>query len=174
MEWQSCREQHHVGVAASRPLTCAAVIFKIQQVSASSVRALVQRLKNRHLLQEPGQHVELFGSKVIELTRGMQGSGLAPTDLFSVVAGCFIDCDVLAFKLKALGFFDAVDDNGSTMKHLDVRRPGRVDEVIAVMNPNSGLCGVICHRAMEELEKLLSNSPMVSKPKPRHGNASCT
>jgi hypothetical protein len=46
--------------------------------------------------------MELFGSKVIEITRRIQGSGTAPLDLTSIVAGCFIDCDVLGFKLSLI------------------------------------------------------------------------
>ena len=118
--WETIEKD--VGVGSNGPVTYAAVISKIQQVSASSVRALVDNLKKMHLLQEPGQDVEAFGSKIIEMTRRITGSGLAPTDLTSIVAGCFIDCDVLAFKLKALSFFDAVDDNAASMTWEEIVR----------------------------------------------------
>jgi hypothetical protein len=105
-----------VGGSAGEAVTCAAVICEIQQGSASSVQSLVDKLKKMHLFQEPGQDVEIFGSiKVIELTRHTQGSGLAPTDLTSIVAGCFVDNDALAFKLEALDFFNAVDDKSAAM-----------------------------------------------------------
>jgi hypothetical protein len=118
--WETIEKD--VGVGANGPVTYAAVISKIQQVSASSVRSLVDKLKKMHLLQEPGQDVEIFGSRVIEMTRRIQGSGLAPTDLTSIVASCFIDCDVLAFKLKALSFFDLVDDDATAMTWEDIVR----------------------------------------------------
>jgi hypothetical protein len=118
--WETVEKD--VGVGSNGPVTCAAVISKIQQVSASSVRALVDNLKKMHLLQEPGQDIEAFGSKVIERTRRITGSGLAPTDLTSIVAGCFIDCDVLAFKIEALSFFDAVDNNAASMTWEEIVR----------------------------------------------------
>ena len=103
-------------------LAYAAVISKIQQVSASSARSLLDKLEKMHLLQEPGQDVELLGSKVIEKTRGIQGSGLVPTDFASILAACFIDSDLLAFKLGALSFFDAVTDNSTTINWEEIVR----------------------------------------------------
>ena len=102
--WETIEKD--VGVGSNGPLTYAAVISKIQQVSASAVRSLVTQLKTMHLLAEPGQDVELFGSKIIDLTRRIEGSGRAPSDLTSIVAACFIDGDVLPFKIKALGLHD--------------------------------------------------------------------
>ena len=88
--WETVEKD--VGVGTDGTVTwCAAVISMIQQVSASSVRSLAKKLKKSCLLQEPGQDVELFGSKAVEITRHAQGSGLAPTDFNSFVAGCFID-----------------------------------------------------------------------------------
>jgi hypothetical protein len=118
--WETIKKD--VGIGANAPLTYAAVIAKIQQVSASAVQSLVEKLKGMHLLQEPGQDVKLFGSKVIEMTHHIQGSGAALLDLTSIVAGCFIDCDVLGFKLKALSFFDLVDDDPNAMNWEEIVR----------------------------------------------------
>ena len=62
--WESIEKD--VGGSANGPVTYAAVITKIQQVSASAIRSLVKELKEMSLLNEPGQDVEVFGSKVIE------------------------------------------------------------------------------------------------------------
>ena len=87
--WETIEKD--VGVGSKGPFTYASVISKIQQVSASAVRSLVTQLKTMHLLAEPGQDVELFGSKIIDLTRRIEGSGRAPSDLTYIVAACFID-----------------------------------------------------------------------------------
>jgi hypothetical protein len=56
------------------------------------------------------------------MTRRISGSGLAPTDLTSIVASCFLDCDVLIFKLKASALFDLVDDNANAMPWEEIVR----------------------------------------------------
>lgn len=114
--WETIEKDY--GVGSNGPVTYAAVISKIQQVSASSIRTLVDKLKKLHLLNEPGQNVEVFGSKVIELARRIEGSGGAPKDLTSIVATCFTDCDVLAFQLKALAFSDLVDTNATAQTEI--------------------------------------------------------
>ncbi len=118
--WETIEKD--VGVGSNGPLTYAAVISKIQQVSASAVRSLVTQLKTMHLLAEPGQDVELFGSKIIDLTRRIEGSGRAPSDLTSIVAACFIDGDVLPFKIKALGLHDQVDSDPNCMPWAQIVR----------------------------------------------------
>ncbi len=118
--WETIEKD--VGIGANGPLTYAAVIAKIQQVSSSAVRLLVDKLKGMHLLQEPGQDVEIFGSKIIEMTRRIQGSGSAPRDLTTIVAATFIDCDVLAFKLRALTLFDIVNTDPNAMTWEEIVR----------------------------------------------------
>jgi hypothetical protein len=91
------------------------VVYKLQQVSSAAVRALVDELKNLSLLKEPGQDVEIFGGRVVELCRRISGTGSAPTDLVVLAAATFLECDVLAFKLKAIKVHDEVDDNSRAM-----------------------------------------------------------
>jgi hypothetical protein len=94
---------------------------KIQQVSASSIRSkLVDDPKKLELINEPGQNVEDFGNKVIELTRHIAGSGFAPDDLTSIVAGCFTSCDELGFQLTSWKHQELVDKNPSAMKWEDI------------------------------------------------------
>jgi hypothetical protein len=106
--WESIEKDVRIG--ANGPRTFAAVIAKIQQASSSSVRTMVNILKKPSLIKEPGQDVEAFGSKVIELARRIDGSGLAPLDLSSIVAGCFLEYDVMLFKLTVLTLHNQVDD----------------------------------------------------------------
>jgi hypothetical protein len=111
--WETVEKD--LGVDASGPEAFAAVVYKLQQVSSAAVRALVDELKNLSLLKEPGQDVEIFGGRVVELCRRISGTGSAPTDLVVLAAATFLECDVLAFKLKAIKVHDEVDDNSRAM-----------------------------------------------------------
>ena len=68
------------------------------------------------LIKEPGKDVETFGSQVIEKTSHIIGSGPAPSNITSIFAQCFIECSVIAFKLKTLQFCDIVDDDPTGME----------------------------------------------------------
>jgi hypothetical protein len=59
--------------------------------------------------------VEIFGGRVIELCCRISGTGLAPSDLVILTAATFLECNVLAFKLKAIKVHDKVDDNSQAM-----------------------------------------------------------
>jgi hypothetical protein len=73
-------------------------------------------------IKEPDQDVEAFGFKIVEMARRITGSGSAPSDLTSIVAGGFVEYDVLAFKLKALSFFDIVDDDPKQISWEEIAR----------------------------------------------------
>jgi hypothetical protein len=118
--WESIEKD--VGGSANGPIAYAAVIMKIQQVSASAIHSLVKDIKDMSLIKEPGQDVNVIGSKVIKMAHQIKGSGSAPTYLSSIMAGCFIECDVLAFKLKAPTFHDLVDSNPNFMPWEDIVR----------------------------------------------------
>jgi hypothetical protein len=111
--WETVEKD--LGVDASGPEAFAAVVYKLQQVSSAAVRALVDELKGLSLLKEPGQDVEIFGGRVVELCRRISGTGSAPADLVVLAAGTFLDCDVLAFKLKAIKVHDEVDEDSRSM-----------------------------------------------------------
>jgi hypothetical protein len=111
--WETVEKD--IGIGANGPRTFTAVISKIQQVSASSTRTMVDKLRKMNLKDEPGQHVDNFGSKVIELCKRIAGTGFGPKDLNSIVAGCFLDCDVQLFQLTALNLHNQVDDNPNSI-----------------------------------------------------------
>lgn len=83
---------------------------------------MVDNLKKLNLIKEPGQVIKVFGSRVIEMARRISSSRSAPPNLTAIAAGCFIECDVLPFKLKALGFFDKVDDEPNAMSWDEIVR----------------------------------------------------
>jgi hypothetical protein len=109
--WETVEKD--LGVDASGPEAFAAVVYKLQQVSSAAVRHLVDELNGLSLLKEPGQDVEIFGGRVVELCRRITGTGSAPADLVVLAAGTFLDCDVLPFKLKAIKIHDEVDETKS-------------------------------------------------------------
>lgn len=111
--WETVEKD--LGVDTSGPEAFASVVSKLQQVSSAAVRTLVDELKGLSLLKEPGQDVELFGGRVVELCRRITGTGMAPTDLVVLAASTFLECDVLSFKLKAIDVHDSVDENPQTM-----------------------------------------------------------
>ena len=51
--WETVEKD--LGIDASDPETFAAVVYKLQQVSSTAVRALVDKLKSLSLIKEPGQ-----------------------------------------------------------------------------------------------------------------------
>jgi hypothetical protein len=118
--WETIEKD--IGVQAGGPVAYATVVGKIQQVSASSVRSLVSKLKVMSLIKEPGQNVETFGTKIIEMTRRITGSGSSPVDLTSIVASTFLECDVLSFKIKALSIHDLVDEKPTAMEWEEIVR----------------------------------------------------
>jgi hypothetical protein len=61
-------------VDAIGPKAFAAVVYKLQQVSSATVRALVDELKNLSLLKEPGQDVGNFDRRVVELCHHISGT----------------------------------------------------------------------------------------------------
>jgi hypothetical protein len=46
---------------------------------STAVRALVDELKNLSLLKEPGQDVDIFGGRVVELCRRISSTGMRPS-----------------------------------------------------------------------------------------------
>jgi len=107
--WETIEKD--LGYDTSGPEAFACIIQKLQVVNASAVRALVDELKQQSLVKFPAQDVDLFGNTVSELARRIDGTGLGPPDLSSIVAVCFLQCDVLEFRLKAIALHDEVDNN---------------------------------------------------------------
>jgi hypothetical protein len=111
--WETVEKD--LGVDATGPEAFAAVVYKLQQVSSAAFRALADELKNLSLIKEPGQDVEIFGGRVVELCRRISGTGCAPPDLVVLAAATFLECDVLSFKLKAIKVHDEVDEDARAM-----------------------------------------------------------
>jgi hypothetical protein len=107
--WETVEKD--LGVDASGPEAFAVVVYKLQQVSSAAVCALVDELKDLSLIKEPRQDVKIFGGHVIELRCCISGTGSTPGDLVVLAAATFLECDVLAFKLKAIKVHGEVDKN---------------------------------------------------------------
>ena len=92
-----------------------AVVYKIQHVSSAAVQTLVEELKNVSLLKDPRQDVEIFGWRVVKLCCHIYGTRSVPANLVVCAAATFLECYVLAFKLKDIKVHDEVDDNSGAM-----------------------------------------------------------
>jgi hypothetical protein len=91
-----------------------AVVQKQQEVNASSVCALVVSLSKMRLSIKPAQDVEAFSNWITEITRWIEGTGLAPHDLSELVVTAIFDSDILTFQLRASVLFHKVDDDPSS------------------------------------------------------------
>jgi hypothetical protein len=114
--------EKELAVDASGPEAFAAVVYTLQQVSLATVRALVDKLKVLSLLKEPGQDFEKFDGRVIELCRCISSTGSTPANLVIFAAATFLECDVLAFKLKAIKIPNEVDKDAQSMSWDTVMR----------------------------------------------------
>jgi hypothetical protein len=73
--WETAKKD--LGVDASGPEAFASVISKLQQVNLAAIRSLVNNeLKSLSLIKEPGQDMEIFGGRVIELCRHIWSGGI--------------------------------------------------------------------------------------------------
>ena len=66
------------------------IISHEKQVNSSSVRQLVSKLEKMTLKDEPGQDVLLFGDKVLEICRRIDGTGMGPKDLVILCEESFL------------------------------------------------------------------------------------
>jgi hypothetical protein len=60
------------------------------------------------------QDVEAFGNQITEVSRWIEGTGLAPNDLSVLMARAFLERDVLTFSFRALALHNKVDDEPSS------------------------------------------------------------
>jgi hypothetical protein len=111
--WETVEKD--LGMDTSGPEAFTSVVSKLQHTSLDAVRSLIDELKGLSLIREPGQNVEIFGGRVVELCRRITGTGLAPTNLVVLAAATFLECDVLSFKLKVIAVHDKLDDNSQAM-----------------------------------------------------------
>ena len=75
----------------------------------------MDELKNLYLIKDPGQDVDIFGGRVVELCCRISGTGSAPSDQVILTAAKFLECGVLAFNLKAIKVHYKVDNNSQAM-----------------------------------------------------------
>ena len=100
-----------LGCNPSGPEAFAAVVYKLQQVHAVAICLLVEELQSIKLINDPSQDVEIFGGQVIQLCRRISSNGFGPDDLGILATTCFLECDVLTFKLKSIYIHDQYDVN---------------------------------------------------------------
>ena len=72
------------------------------------------------LIKEPRQDVDAFVDCVVELCRQINGVGAEPEDLSAIAATTLLECDVLAFKLKALDLHGRVDENTTALTRTSI------------------------------------------------------
>ena len=97
--WNSIEKE--VGYGATGPEVFIAILDKMQQVTDAAVRKMVDKLKGMTLKDEPAQNCDTFCNKVYDLAQRIEGSGNPPNDLVSLIAGLFLECEVLAFNIQA-------------------------------------------------------------------------
>ena len=118
----------------SGPEVFGAVIRKKQYLNASSVRKMVDQLQGMKLISEPGQNVNTFANKILELANRIEGSGGAPADLALIVAGTFLGGTVQAFELKVLGLHDRLDEDPACLdiKTMVKRLQSKYDSLVTL------------------------------------------
>jgi hypothetical protein len=122
------------------PVVFMLIVSRIQSSSASSWRAMVDALKAMRLSQEPGQNVDTFSDKISSYCRQLEGANKLPEDITVLLAECYMDCTVEAFKIQFLTLFnlcdadpqctvwhDVVSTATSSFRRLDGRHAWNVD-----------------------------------------------
>ena len=107
--WEGLKKT--LGTDPTGPEYFFAGIGNLQQANSAASRTLVEELKGMSLIKKPGQDVNVFGDRVVELCRRISGVGAEPEDLSVIAATTFLECDILAFKLKALDLHGRADDD---------------------------------------------------------------
>jgi len=112
--WIRIEKELPVAHETTGPHALAAVVSHMQQINASSVRQLVKQLEALSLKKESEQNVLTFGDRVLELTRRIDGTGMAPRDLNLLVAARFLNADNFQFCIEATRIHREADqDPGS-------------------------------------------------------------
>ena len=115
----------------SGPMAFSTIIEQQQQSNDSAVRVLVDKLKELKLKKEPAQNVVTFARKVTEIAKRIEGSGGAPNDLTSLVAGAFLHSDVLSFNMEAIRLHTEADKRNSKISW---------EEIVKVLKLHYRLC----------------------------------
>jgi hypothetical protein len=99
--------ERELPVNATGPEVFATVINMHQTLNTSAVRILTEELQKLRLSKEPGENVETFADKVIDIAKRIQGAGptTCPKDLPTLAYECFQDCTTPMFNLEATALY---------------------------------------------------------------------
>ena len=102
---------------ASGPEIFPAVVSRMQHVSASASRALVQQLQGLKLTKEWEMNVDTFSRKLLDMVDRISGCDekSIPSDLSVIVAQCFLGTGIDEFALEVTQVFNQVDKNPGSM-----------------------------------------------------------
>ena len=111
--WEAIEKE--TGTDGDGLLVFAHIVSKLQQVSASAIRSLVQKLEAKPLALVPGHDMETLSNKLNELCRKMKGAGILPPNLASLVARTLLQTDVLEFNVEASTIHNSLDRDITAM-----------------------------------------------------------
>jgi hypothetical protein len=107
--------EKEVGSNPTGPEAFFAIIQEGQVSTASMVQALTEQLKRMSIKSEPGQNVQTFTNKIVDIARRINGSFLPVPNLHSLVLLPYLQCDVESFRLYATDLHMRADRSlGST------------------------------------------------------------
>ena len=110
-----------LGPTPDGPLVFSRIVNKIQQMSANAMRNLEAQLKKLKLSSEPGENIETFSIKVMDIAdRLNEGVTYKPPDLAILVAEKFIQSSVEAFRIPALNIYDTLTQNPTSYSYQEV------------------------------------------------------
>ncbi len=109
--WQEIERE--VPFDATGPQVLTAVLEVKLQVTSSIVRSLVDELWKQKLTKTPAEDVLVFCSKIQPMIEQIEGSGIGPKDLSSIVAGCFQGAKNELFHLDVLDLVCKADKPNS-------------------------------------------------------------
>lgn len=100
---------------ASGPEVLAAIVNLHQSLSTSSVRILVNQLTNLKLAKEPGENVETFANKVIDVAKRIEGTGMAPNDFTVLIYKTFQGSSSEYFASEARDLYSKANKQDTTV-----------------------------------------------------------
>ena len=103
-----------VGYSANGVHIFVAAVQHIQINSAATNRLLVDQLRAMTLSDEPGQNVNTFSQKVIDLASRIDSGSGHCSDLSSLVLKTFLSASCKTFYNRAVTHYNEADQNGST------------------------------------------------------------
>ena len=98
---------------ATGPEIFKTIVSHLKFPSASTSRALLEKLAALNVTKEPAMNVQTFAVKVLELVDEIEACDqrTIPPDLSTVLATCFLGTGINTFEAEATDIFNAVDDD---------------------------------------------------------------